>query len=406
MEWGEQFREIGIILLICCILLICGCVEVTPPAGTTDAAAYGSAGSSGNLTSGLDTRTPTPVTPGTGTAIQSPGTIQSTPEGGSNNTTMIPPDIPIVKVTPRSLEGLPVPTDTQSYSALNNRSAIGPNAEFITIYEINHSFANDAIAYAYTLENPPIYIDLKFMPVNGTDVISYQKRTGDKEGQIEITVNRPLKDAWFELRVYNQKDGSEVLREGFGKTYSQTNKTVVLRSSGSYQFDLVGNLMNASVILKVSVNSATLSQFQNVSNLIDTRKKEAGLIPAIYLTLSDLPADWKVSGDITHTDAAYESVFVNPITGHKLQQNIKRYDSTEKALAALAGLKTAASAESPAATLIGQGGFQYESVRKSEVAFVQSLYLVELVSYSVPAVTLADLQKYGGLMISRINTTG
>jgi len=411
MERGEKYRRTGVLLLAVSIVImytmICGCVEVTPPAGEKNASAYGSAGSSGSLTSGLENRTPTPSPSASGSLAGQVSTqVTGQTQTGSNTSQLTPPEAPVVKVTPRSLQGLPTPTETQSYSALNNRSAIGPNAEFITIYDINHSFSNDAVAYTYTVENPPLYVDLKFAPINETHVISYEKRTGDKEGQIDLTVNRPPRDAWFEIRVYNLQDGSEVLTEGFGKTYSQSNKTVVLRSSGSYQFDLLGNDVNTTVVLKVPVSSSALDQFQNVTSLIDTKKQEAGLIPAIYLTLSDLPTDWKVSGDVTHTASQYQSIFVNPSSGYKLEQNIKKFDSTDKAMAALADLKSAASSDNPAATLIGHGGFQFETVRKTEVAFVQGLYLVELTSYSVPAVSLTDLQRYGVIIVSRINSSG
>jgi hypothetical protein len=408
MERGEKYTRTGVLLLAVSIIviciMICGCVEVTPSSGGKNASAYGSVGSSGNMTSGLENKTSTGA-PGN---VSGSGTSQTNGENGSgiNSNQIIPPDAPVVKVTPRSLQGLPTPSETQSYSALNNRTAIGPNTEFVTIYDINHTFSNDAVAYTYTVKNPPLYVDLKIAPENETHVISYDKRTGDKEGLINVTVNRPPKDAWFEMRVYDLKDGSEVLTEGYGKTYSQSNKTVVLRASGSYQFDLLGNNVNASVILKVPVSSDALEQYQNVTSLIDTKKQEAGLMPAIYLTPSDLPADWKVSGDATHTATQYQSIFVNPSSGYKLEQNIKKYDSTDKALSALADLKKEAASENPAATLIGQGGYQFETVRKTEVAFVQGQYLIELTSFSVPAVSLPDLQRYGVIIVSRVNSSG
>ncbi|WP_325630623.1 hypothetical protein [Methanospirillum sp.] len=415
MERGEKYTRTGVLLLAVSIavicIMICGCVEVTPPSGEKNASAYGSVGSSGNLTSGLESKTSTPAPANSSSApgnVSGSGSSQASGDSspGINSSQIIPPDVPVVKVTPRSLQGLPNPSETQSYSALNNRTAIGPNAEFVTIYDINHTFSNDAVAYTYTVKNPPLYVDLKIAPEIETHVISYDKRTGDKEGLINVTVNRPPKDAWFEMRVYDLKDGSEVLTEGYGKTYSQSNKTVVLRSSGSYQFDLLGNNVNASVILKVPVSSDALEQYQNVTSLIDTKKQEAGLIPAIYLIPSDLPADWKVSGDITYTASQYQSIFVNPASGYKLEQNIKKYDSTDKALTALADLKKAAASENPAATLIGQGGYQFETVRKTEVAFVQGQYLIELTSFSVPAVSLTDLQRYGVIIVSRVNSSG
>lgn len=396
------------ILLIASLILICGCVEVTPPTGTQNASAYGSAGSGGNLTSGMANRTPAPVPFPNGESNET-ANVNSTASGAVSTTgpqekLPTPPNVAVVQVTPRNYEGLPTAVPTQSYSAQLNQSAIGPGKQYVNIYEINHSFVNDAIAYSYTVVNPPLYIDLGFLPVLGNDVISYQKRTGDKDGQINVTVNRPLKDSWFEMRVYNTKDGSEVMREGFGKTYSQDNKTVSLLTSGTYEFDFVGNQMNATITLKVPMSDAALLQLQNVTGMLEEQKQSAGLISSVYLVISDLPSEWIQAGDIVKTGTEYQSIFIYPASGYKLDQKIKKFTSPDAAISAMNALKTAASGDNPATTLIGQGGFQYESVRKSELTFVQGYYLVDLVSYSVPPVPVTELQRYGGIIVSRINS--
>ncbi len=409
----DHYLRYGIILLIAMFILMSGCVEVTPPTGTQNASSYGPAGTGGNLTSGLDARTPTPTPTdssssgpvGTQEPVSGSSASQSTESNvsGPQGKIPAPPVAAVVQVTPRSYEGLPTTDPTQSYSAKTNTSVIGPGKQFVNIYEINHSFSNDAVAYTYNLVTPPLYIDLEFNPVLGTDVISYQKRTGNKDGQIDVTVNRPLKDAWFEMRVYNLKDGSEVMREGFGKTYSQDNKSVSLLSSGSYQFDFVGNQMNATIILKVPMSEEALRQYQNVTGMLTNQKQESGLIPNVFLLLSDLPAQWVQAGDIVKTDSKYQSIFVFPASGYKLDQKIQKFTSPDAAKSALESLKTAASGENPAVALVGQSGFQYESVRKSELAFIQGYYLVDLVSYSVPPVPISELQRYGGIIVSRIN---
>jgi len=293
---------------------------------------------------------------------------------------------------------------TQSFSAKTNTSSIGPGEELVPIYTFNHSFVNDAVAYAYVLDKPPLFINLEFAPVMGEDVISYQKRTGDKEGQLEVVVKRPLKDAWFELRVYDQKDGSEILREGYGKTYSQSNKTVALRTSGSYQFDMVGNFMFANISLKVPRNLADISLMQNVNDLISTQKEESGKIKAIYLTTADLPAGWAVAGDIIRTDTNYQSMFKQEAV--TLRQRINKYDSTDKAIAELNKLKTAAGSDSTGPSLLGQQGFLVDKNQiKTQLAFVEGLYLVELSSFTPPnPVSVEDLKSYGKIIISRINS--
>lgn len=398
-----------IIFLIIGLIISTGCVEVTPPTGSQDASAYASTGSgTGNLTENLGTRQPTPEPGSDGSSALStpsgPDHASSQSEGlGPEEKLPQPPDVAVVQVTPRSYEGLPSPVSTEYYIARSNKSVIGPGKEFVTIYEFNHSFTNDAVAYAFNLQNPPLYIDLLFSPVMGTDIISFEKRTGDKEGQIDVTVNRPLKDAWFEMRVYNQ-DGKEITREGYGKTYSQDNKTVTLRSSGSYQFDFVGNKMDATVVLKVPMSESALARYGNLTGLIADKKAESELIPEVNLVLSDLPPEWQQSGSVTRSGNEYQSVFVHQPTGYKLHQTIKRFDSTNTALSALSTAKAAASGDNPATALIGQEAFQYDTVRKTGIAYVQGLYLVELVSYSVPALPVTELQRYGGVILSRITS--
>jgi hypothetical protein len=402
-------RIVIIILLIAGLIFSTGCVEVTPPTGTQNASAYASTGTgSGNLTENLGTRQPTQEPGADGSpapaTTQEPQPASTQSDGiGPEEKLPSPPDVAVVQVTPRSYEGLPSPAPTEYYSARSNKSAIGPGKEFVTIYEFNHSFTNDAVAYAFNLQNPPLYIDLQFSPVIGTDIISFEKRTGDKEGQIDVTVNRPLKDAWFEMRVYNQ-DGLEITREGYGKTYSQDNKTVTLRSSGSYQFDFVGNKMNATVVLKVPMSESALARYGNLTGLLADKKAESELIPEVQLLLSDLPPEWQQSGEVTRNEHEYQSVFVHQASGYKLHQTIKRFESTQAALSALSTLKSSASGDNPSTALIGQEAFQYETVRKTGVAYVQGLYLVDLVSYSVPALPVTELQRYGGIILSRITS--
>lgn len=397
MDRRERYLFISAVLLLICTLVISGCVEVTPPSGTQNASSYGTTGTGGNLTSGLDHRTPEPSV---GTSTSSGPQSANNSVSGPDSKVPAPPSQGIVQVTPRSLEGLPEAT-TPSYSAKSNTAAIGPGEEFVTIYEMNHSFINDAVAYAYTLEKPPLYVDISFDPEMGIDVISYQKRTGNKEGQIDVSVNRPLKDSWFEMRVYNQRDGSEVLRDGYGKTYSQSNKTFALRSPGSYQFDMLGNLMNATVKLKVPRSMADLALYQNVTGMIKTQKENEGKIPDIFLVASDLPAGWNVIGDVIRTGTNYQSLFQKDYI--TLRQKIARYDTTDSALAELETMKASSDGSSP--SLVGQSGFQTESASKSQVVFVQGIYLVELSSFSAPEhVSLSDLQGYGKTIVSRINS--
>jgi hypothetical protein len=400
MNKKERYPIIPLILTIAFLLLISGCVEVTPPTGTQNASSYALTETGGNLTSSLEKKTSSPTdTPGES------GTTVNQTISGPDEKIPAPPVHSVVQTTPRSYEGLPTAAPTKTISsALVTTSAISPGEEFVTIYEINHSFVNDAIAYAYILEKPPLYINLKFSPVMGSDVISYQKRTGDKEGQIEITVQRPLKDAWFEMRIYDEKDGSIIMKEGYGKTYSQDNKSVALRTAGSYHFDFIGNYMDANIKLNAPRSLADISQMQDVNELLQSQKENIGKIPKIYLVPTDLKPGWASIGDIIHTDTEYQSMFKsNDVT---MRQKIKKFTSTQDALSELENLKTAAGSDSMGPSLVGQGGFLVDkSQLKTQLIFVEGMYLIELSSFTPPnPVSATDLQAYGKMIISRIQT--
>ncbi|HWQ66919.1 MAG TPA: hypothetical protein VN372_08620 [Methanospirillum sp.] len=408
MKPGDTFLILFVILIMVGILFLAGCVEVTPPSGNTEASAYGPVGGTGSMTKGDGKQTspdgttaPEQANPSSGN--QSPG--KNSNQSSSESPQVDLPGVPntgVIEVAPRS--NPQSSSDSSSYSSPKPLVTQDLGQAYVTIYEFNKTFTNDAVAYAYDLQNPPLYIDLKFDPQMGTDLISHQKRTGDKEGMVDISVTRPLKDAWFEMRVYNQADGSDVLSEGFGKLYSAGNKSVVLRTAGRYQFDFMGDFIFANITMKVPMSIEAMKQYREIQDMLDQKKVDSEKIPATYLELSDLGGGWEYSGDITHSDTQYESVFSIPSSGYKLKQTITRFASSDEAKARFNTLKSEAASEHPVPAIVGEEGFQYESVRKTSIVFVQGIYLTELTSFSVPSVAISDLQRYAGIIVSRIKS--
>ena len=283
MEKKDHYLAITICIIIAVIFVSSGCIEVTPPTGTKNASTYGLNQTGGNLTSGFDKNATSVAniyqdkanTTSSQTG-QNPSSEKSQSSGGPEVKLPVPPVQRVVPATPMGYKGSPTAVPTILSSVQSSKRL---NESIISIYKINQTFENTAIAYSYNLESPPLFIDLIFTPTMGTDIISHQKRTGDKEGDVEITVIRPLKDSWFEIRVYDKKDGSLVLKEGYGKTYSQGNKSVALRTAGSYQFDLIGHKIDAQINFTIPVPENELYLYQDVINQISDKKEESNRIP-------------------------------------------------------------------------------------------------------------------------------
>ena len=391
---------------IIAILMVCafftGCVEVTPPTGEQNASAYGpvsqGSGDMKDLVKGQNQTTP----------VQTSGqsSQQGTPEPANTSSpeTLLPPveNGSFVKVPPRDYSQLK--TDTQTSYLPYNRPISTDSRQFLTIYEIlNQSFVKNASAYAYQLVTPPLYIELGFYPKMVTDEQEVYKRTGDKEGTIKYTKVRPSQDAWFEMRVYDMDTNQEIIREGYGKTYSLTNKTAAIRRAGTFQFDFMGDSISADIAMKIPVDSSTVSAYSNVSSLIEDQKIKSGLLPSVFLKEADMGSGWQRTGDLIHTPVKYSSILILPSSGSKLTQDISKFPGAQDAVTQYAQTKSTNSGETHISIIAGDEGYGFESIRKTGVVFRQGAYLVQLTSYSVPPVSLDELKRMATLVSGRIN---
>lgn len=397
---SENYMKTGFLILICIIffIILTGCVEVTPPTGEQNASAYGP-GTGGDMKKLAD-----------GQESEAPGdedkkTTETQPPDNNQEPSVPVPPTPndtFVQVTPRNYEELN-PDKPVSYLQYNQPIST-TDRQFITVHNItNQTFFNNASAYVYDLTTPPLYIELGFNPEMITDELEVYKRTGDKEGTVTYTKVRPSQDSWFEMRVYDLKTNQEILREGYGKTYSMTNKTTAIRRAGKFQFDFMGDAISVDIAMKIPVNSSSLSMYSNVSTLIEDQKKKNSLLPRVFITGQDLGQEWQMIGTEEHSPSHYSSIHNIPTSGLKLMQEISRQSSSDEINKAYLTTKSKNSGESQIAITAGDEGYGFESVRKSGVVFKQGLYLVELTSISVPPVPLSDLKKYGTIISGRIS---
>jgi len=404
MNERSQVIFIAVCTILIVSLLITGCVEVTPPSGTTNASAYGPVSQGGdigkfadNLSKG-DTNQDKKVS----------NTVKTTDQKDQMTQPDIQTPLPnvtydtFVKVTPKDYSELKVDKPT-SYLGYGEPKT-SDNKTFVTIYELtNQTFANNASAYAYDLLTPPLYINLNFYPKMVEDKIERYKRTGDKEGTVVYSRIQPSRDSWFEMRIYNLDTGNEITREGYGKVYDITNKSAVIRSSGRLQFDFMGDDISVDISMKMPVNSSVVKEYESVNSLIEEKKAEVKLIPMIYLVESDLPEGWKENEGNTRTDTKYSSMFILQSAGSSINQDISRYPDLKQATDAYEQTKVKNSGEKQVSILTGDEGYGFESVRMNGVVFRQGEYVVEITSFAIPPVSFDDLKKYAGIVSNKIN---
>lgn len=412
MRRPEVYICLYTITILFLIVVITGCVEVTPPAGGNHVESYGPASHEKtdmkDMVKDQEQPPATKVKSKVTSEPSSPATkvkskVTSEP---SSPETVLPQaeNESFVKVPPKEYSQLKQVTQT-SYLPYN-RPVSTENRLFLTIYEIlNQAFAKNATAYVYNLITPPLYIELGFYPEYVTDEQEIYKRTGDKEGTIKFTKTHPSQNAWFEMRVYDTDTNQEILREGYGKVYSLTNKTAVIRRAGTFQFDFMGDSIAADIAMKIPVDSSTIDTFSNVTSLIDDQKTKSGLLPPIFLKENDIGQGWQKSGDLIHTPVKYSSILINPSSGSKLSQDISKYPGTQDAVTNFAQTKNANTGETFVAIISGDEGYGFESVRKTGVVFRQGAYLVQLTSYSIPPVSFDELKRLATLVSGRIRQT-
>ena len=173
-------------------------------------------------------------------------TLAQTPTPTVTTTTVIDTNF-LTPVTPFPSESAsPIPTPRN----LPNPTPV--QESFLTVYNNELAFKYNTVAYSYDLTDPPLIINICIKPLMVTRSIWYQSRSGSKEDvTLKQTTISPT--AWFEVVIRDRNTGAEVVRDGFGKTYSiDTKKTVQVRSSGQYVVEFTGNDVNASILMQIS----------------------------------------------------------------------------------------------------------------------------------------------------------
>lgn len=99
---------------------------------------------------------------------------------------------------------------------------------------------------------------------------------------------------------------------------SLTNKTAVIRKPGKLQFDFMGDDINADIAMKIPVDSGTVANYSNISTLIQGQKIKSGLLPSVFVGISDIGQGWQQTGELIHKTDRYSSIFIYPSAGTKM----------------------------------------------------------------------------------------
>ncbi len=201
-----------------------------------------------------------------GTDLSKP-TTSKTPGGIYNplNPAATPaPPMYVTEVTPFETT-IPVPAvTTQGYSVFPVPSPV-PEDLTCLIYTKSQTYAYNASAFSFNLQNPPMYIDYSVTPKNVT-----YKKVGDSRqlsnNEITLTYTDFSPDTWFLVTVRNKTTGEIYLRNGFGpaKGYSRNVEgTIKVLESDNILVEFSGNQVAATSKIWVK----PLGNFENLQNL-------------------------------------------------------------------------------------------------------------------------------------------
>lgn len=385
----RQYRNIvPLIIVFSFLLAFTGCVE-TPP-------------QQGDYEPGIDL-IPDSLTGISGGVTDSSGSGE---EGGADGSSgsessedALP--VPVVEVTPNPHSN--VQSHTPLYQNLYTQEVITPHTVLIPVYTTGEKeYLNSGMAFLYTVTTPPVYVVLSFKPKMDTITKVFDKRTGDKEGTVSLDITRPSPYSWMEMTIYDTETGNPVAIEGYGKIYTEDlEKTVILRESGTYQFDFWGSFINSTITLKIPLEKATEEQYQAA---LRAESKDSGKLGFVYLILPDLPGGWSQTGDSEHTATLYKSTLTHPASGSRFNQIIQKFSSESDAEKGYNTLKDEIGHLTIRTLSIGEDGISYESVRKNGILYKKGLMVVQLDSYSYPPVPISELKRYAEIIEGRIES--
>jgi hypothetical protein len=138
--------------------------------------------------------------------------------------------------------------------------------EWVEIYRDTRSYGYNTTAFSFDLKNPPMFVNLTFLPVNVTGTKVVTSRYGSKE---EITVRYDYYSpyAWFEITVRDKDSGRILLKDGFGNSYgkqysAELNRTMKVLNRANLHIEMSGNQLTAKVDMHVkkegNINNATI----------------------------------------------------------------------------------------------------------------------------------------------------
>jgi hypothetical protein len=185
-----------------------------------------------------------------------PGTV-STPSGTASGitsgTTPVTPAPTITQhyvneVTPFGPATLPsTGTTTSGYTVFTESTPI-PQDQSCLIYLKHQTYSYNRTAFAFNLENPPMYINYSVIPTNVTIRRVVTLKTGSK-GEETITYSDYSPYSWFEITVRNKTTGEIYLQDGFGpgKGYRIYREgTVKIMNRDDLQIEFYGNAITAT----------------------------------------------------------------------------------------------------------------------------------------------------------------
>ncbi|MDD1656270.1 MAG: hypothetical protein LUO87_02715 [Methanomicrobiales archaeon] len=128
---------------------------------------------------------------------------------------------------------------------------------YVEVYHKEYAFKGNTTGLEYSLNHPPLLIDVTVKPVNITRTTSVRDVTCQPtEYNLclkSVKVTYPDPNAWFTIKVKPQGSTQVVAEDGFARDYDVGfEKRLTVRSPGNYFIELSGNQVSVDVQMRVA----------------------------------------------------------------------------------------------------------------------------------------------------------
>ncbi|HII98420.1 MAG TPA: hypothetical protein HA272_03960 [Methanoregula sp.] len=147
----------------------------------------------------------------------------------------------------------PSPVVTTPRAYIQPNLVVRSDEGYSTLYSLKNVQAKEQMSrVVISAVNPPLLVDFHFIPDNISDIKPIDYKMGKTMYHLNVSIDRPYEQSWFELKVINNETGDLLAQEGVGRTYGlQYDRQFIVPNTGKIAFDLAGQYGNITLSIKM-----------------------------------------------------------------------------------------------------------------------------------------------------------